>query len=261
MTQVQTWADRSAGKSGQVRLSFYERREKQGWLSRGEQRLYWEQWCINLNVLQSSAQFEGRHAFEAGAGERTPAQSCCPCCVVRCPRPASSRPPRSAVRAQRRQRLQSCLEQCVVAVVQAVNDRKDHIPPVASSAVLTFPFDIALARSVHRRLQRRGVCTAVTGSDRLHPHPRHGPATLSHAHCPVLRSRCVAASPHPLCLAWTWSAACSPPPTRLRCSTELALSPRLHHTPTLPAAGYAGFSHHPLFASSSRLSHQIYIAP
>ena len=33
----------------------------------------------------------------------------------------------------------------MTAIVRLVNDKKDHIPPVTSPAVLTFPFEITIA--------------------------------------------------------------------------------------------------------------------
>lgn len=50
-----------------------------------------------------------------------------------------------AVRAQRKERLQSDLEAAIATIVRTVNEKKDHIPPVVSSAAVTFPFDISIA--------------------------------------------------------------------------------------------------------------------
>lgn len=48
------------------------------------------------------------------------------------------------VRAQRSTQLLAELEECVAAIVGAVNQKKDHIPPVVSSQAVTFPFEIAI---------------------------------------------------------------------------------------------------------------------
>jgi len=52
---------------------------------------------------------------------------------------------RRAVRAQRQAKLQAALEELMTLVLRTVNDKKDHIPPVVSSAVLTFSFEISVA--------------------------------------------------------------------------------------------------------------------
>ena len=49
------------------------------------------------------------------------------------------------MRAQRQAKLQSALEELMTLVVRTINEKKDHIPPVVSSAVLTFSFDISIA--------------------------------------------------------------------------------------------------------------------
>ena len=49
-----------------------------------------------------------------------------------------------AGRNKRAERLQAGLEVVLTAVLRAVNDKKDHIPPVVSPATLTFPFDITI---------------------------------------------------------------------------------------------------------------------
>ena len=49
-----------------------------------------------------------------------------------------------AVRASRSAQLLSELEESVAAIVAAVNQKKDHIPPVVSSKTVTFPFEIAI---------------------------------------------------------------------------------------------------------------------
>ena len=50
-----------------------------------------------------------------------------------------------AARAQRQAKLQAALEELMTLVVRTINEKKDHIPPVVSSAVLTFSFDISIA--------------------------------------------------------------------------------------------------------------------
>jgi len=50
-----------------------------------------------------------------------------------------------AVRARRHAKLQTAVEEALLAIICAVNDKKDHIPPVVSPHLVTFPFDITVA--------------------------------------------------------------------------------------------------------------------
>jgi autophagy-related protein 101 len=46
------WVEKHPNKKSQVCLSFYETRNKQmAWFSSKVERLYWEQWCIQLQVI------------------------------------------------------------------------------------------------------------------------------------------------------------------------------------------------------------------
>ncbi|XP_061363423.1 autophagy-related protein 101 isoform X2 [Gastrolobium bilobum] len=47
------WVEKHPNKKSQICLSFYEVKNKQAsWFSNKIERLYWEQWYINLNVAQ-----------------------------------------------------------------------------------------------------------------------------------------------------------------------------------------------------------------
>jgi autophagy-related protein 101 len=63
-----------------------------------------------------------------------------------------------AVRAQRQAKLQAALEELMTLVLRTVNDKKDHIPPVVSSAVLTFSFDISVAGCAGARAAACSAC-------------------------------------------------------------------------------------------------------
>ena len=112
---VQSWVDKNPGRRVQVCLSFFERRQQQGWFLRQEQRLYWEQWTINLALAPSDSSLEEDHPLEF-----------------------------EALRARRKQVLQLQLETALTHIICAVNEKRDHIPPVVSGATLTFPFDVTL---------------------------------------------------------------------------------------------------------------------
>ena len=72
-----------------------------------------------------------------------------------------------AVRAQRQAKLQAALEELMTLIVRTVNDKKDHIPPVVSSAVLTFSFDISIAGYITFCFGLLNVaCTSCPGKGR-----------------------------------------------------------------------------------------------
>lgn len=65
-----SWTERNPGKQGQVVLSFYEKRRKQGtWFTQQEERLYWEQWYIQLNVAPTNYSFEEQNSLGSNTGE------------------------------------------------------------------------------------------------------------------------------------------------------------------------------------------------
>lgn len=49
------WVDRNPGKRVTVALSFFEKRYKQNWFAKHEERLYWEQWRVHLDVKPQEA--------------------------------------------------------------------------------------------------------------------------------------------------------------------------------------------------------------
>ncbi|KAK9800356.1 hypothetical protein WJX73_009590 [Symbiochloris irregularis] len=111
-----SWIDRHPGKRGQVSLLFYESRRKQAnWLGiPQEERLYWEQWCINTAIVPSSVSLHEQSS------------------------------PVTGVRGARQARLQLGVEEALRTILTSVNEHKDHIPAVTSSYALTFPFDITI---------------------------------------------------------------------------------------------------------------------
>lgn len=102
------WVDRNPGKRVTVALSFFEKRYKQNWFAKHEERLYWEQWRVHLDVKPQEAD----------------------------PQPGDG--------ASARRALQTSLQACVLELLRLVNDRREHIPPVVSSEVVCFPYEITL---------------------------------------------------------------------------------------------------------------------
>ena len=76
---------------------------------------------IHLSVLEGSAEAE-----QAAAADPTAAAAA------------------GSLRGARRARVQAALEEALLAVVRAVNERRDHIPPVTSGSAVTFPFDVSV---------------------------------------------------------------------------------------------------------------------
>lgn len=112
-----TFIERKPAELHQLSLSFFELRKKQAWFGTQDERLFWEQWCVNVMVLQPDValQQQGGH------------------------------PGLAQVRAQRQARLQASIEELIAFVVRCVNDKRDHIPPVVSASAITFPFDITFS--------------------------------------------------------------------------------------------------------------------
>lgn len=114
--RLHTWVEKHTGKHSQVSLQFYEKRRKQGsWFGKQEERLYWEQWVIELAIVESQVSLQEQSSL-------TPA----------------------SVRARRHTKLQTAVEEALLTIICAVNDKKDHIPPVNTAHLLTFPFDITI---------------------------------------------------------------------------------------------------------------------
>jgi autophagy-related protein 101 len=109
---VQSWVAKNPGRHFQIRLGFFERRQQQGWLfQQKQQRLFWEQWIIPFSLQDS---------LQEGALES------------------------EIIRATRKQTLQQQIESCLQSIITAVNEKRNHIPPVVSENALTFPFEVTV---------------------------------------------------------------------------------------------------------------------
>lgn len=109
--------ERKPSEAAQLRLAFYEVRKKAAWFGSKDDRLYWEQWYINIAVMQPDIAEQ---------------QQC------------SGPEPVSAL-SQRQSQQQASLKQAQAEVLRCVNEKRDHIPPIASTSAVTFPFDITMA--------------------------------------------------------------------------------------------------------------------
>ncbi|GFH07989.1 uncharacterized protein HaLaN_02883, partial [Haematococcus lacustris] len=104
----------------QVQLSFYERRQRQAWFGAKDERLHWEQWVISL-VVASPAVSLSRSALASAAGSEKSCQG-----------------------EDQSEQLREGMEAALTHITRCVSERRDHIPPVVSSATLTFPYDVTI---------------------------------------------------------------------------------------------------------------------
>lgn len=115
---INSWLEKHPGKKGQVCLAFYEKRSKrQGWplnIGNKDERFYWEQWCLDLTVVEQTVSTQEQTSVSRESAQRT---------LV----------------------LRDTLEEGMTHIIAAVNEKKDHIPPITSTAVLPFPFDISIS--------------------------------------------------------------------------------------------------------------------
>lgn len=120
------WVEKHPNKKGQVCLSFYETRSKPAaWFSSKVERFHWEQWLISLTILSPKApQNKSRHgrALTVDSGETM----------------MEERNKRDAV-------LEASLREVLFQILQIVNDKKDHIPPVSNSNIVSFPYEITIS--------------------------------------------------------------------------------------------------------------------
>ncbi|KAF5738196.1 autophagy-related protein [Tripterygium wilfordii] len=124
--QFISWVEKHPNKKSQVCISFYEVKNKQhGWYKKIE-RLYWEQWHVNLNVTQhpkghSSKSHHSKVVLDPGEG-------------------------RSEDRSVRRAALEASLREVLFQIIKFVNEKKDHVPPI-TDGVMYFPYEITIPSS------------------------------------------------------------------------------------------------------------------
>ncbi|XP_010550372.1 PREDICTED: autophagy-related protein 101-like [Tarenaya hassleriana] len=125
--QFISWVDKHPNKKSQICLSFYEVKSKQpSWFTNKIERLYWEQWYINLNVTQpAKSQTIKPHLSK----------------VLVNPGEASDQE-----RGARRTLLEASVQEVLFQIIKFVNEKKDHVPPI-TDGVLYFPFEITIPSS------------------------------------------------------------------------------------------------------------------
>lgn len=123
------WVEKHPNKKSQICLSFYEVKNKQAsWFTHKIERLYWEQWYINLNVTQLQRTHSGKShrskvvidPGESGLEERS----------------------------TRRAALEASLRDVMFQIIKFVNEKKDHVPPIPNrEGVISYPYEITIPSS------------------------------------------------------------------------------------------------------------------
>ncbi|XP_030923398.1 autophagy-related protein 101-like [Quercus lobata] len=121
-----SWVEKHPNKKSQICLSFYEVKNKQPyWFTNKIERLYWEQWYINLNVAQhpkahSSKSHNSKVVVDPGEEERI----------------------------ARRAAVEASLREVLFQIIKFVNEKKDHVPPIPNGdGVVYFPHEITIPSS------------------------------------------------------------------------------------------------------------------
>ncbi|CAN1343583.1 Autophagy-related protein 101 [Linum perenne] len=132
--QFISWVEKRPNKKSQVCISFYEVKNKHpSWFTNKTERLYWEQWYINLNVS---------HQPKAHLGKSHHSKIVVDPGGITLTSTETSLDERSA----RRAALESSLREVLFQIIKFVNEKKDHVPPI-SDGVSCFPYEITIPSS------------------------------------------------------------------------------------------------------------------
>lgn len=127
--QFISWVEKHPNKKSQICLSFYEVKNKQvSWFTNKIERLYWEQWYINLNVSQlprTHSSKSHRSKVVVDPGESALEES-----------------------SARRASLEASLREVLFQIIKFVNEKKDHVPPIPNrDGVISYPYEITIPSS------------------------------------------------------------------------------------------------------------------
>ncbi|CAF1717069.1 hypothetical protein Bca4012_041595 [Brassica carinata] len=125
--QFVTWIGKHPNKKSQICLTFYEVKTKQpSWFTNKIERLYWEQWNINLSAFQPPTKppvGKSHHSkLVMDPGEESEDIS------------------------SRRTLLEQSLQEVLFQIIKFVNEKKDHVPPI-NDGVIYCPFEITFPSS------------------------------------------------------------------------------------------------------------------
>ncbi|KAL5184600.1 Autophagy-related protein 101 [Glycine soja] len=157
--QFVCWVEKHPNKKSQICLSFYEVKNKQAsWFSNKIERLYWEQWYINLNVAQHpkahSSKYHHSKVVDPGGAlialfVKLNLFSCFTptvnlpvfLCFLQVEGALEDRNARSAA-------LEASLREVLFQIIKFVNEKKDHVPPIPNlEGAVSFPYEITIPSS------------------------------------------------------------------------------------------------------------------
>ncbi|TVU50518.1 hypothetical protein EJB05_01891 [Eragrostis curvula] len=107
--QFVAWVEKHPNRKSQVGLSFFDEKNKHpGWFGNKTERVYWEQWLINLHVMSpkrysKSSSSKGLTNIGGNALEET---------------------------SSRRSALESSIHEVLFQIINFANEKKDHIPAI-----------------------------------------------------------------------------------------------------------------------------------
>lgn len=123
--QFVNWVEKHPNKKSQMCLSFYEVRNKPGaWFAPKVERFYWEQWYISINVISPKTSGSKSHHGKASVVDSGDAMM--------------------EERNARHAALELALRDVLFQIIRLVNEKKDHIPPVLNTDVVSFPYEITI---------------------------------------------------------------------------------------------------------------------
>uniref|UniRef100_A0A0E0MLW9 Autophagy-related protein 101 n=1 Tax=Oryza punctata TaxID=4537 RepID=A0A0E0MLW9_ORYPU len=109
INQFVAWVEKHPNRSSQVCLSFFDEKNKlPSWFGNKTERIYWEQWFINLHVISPKRHSKSRSskALTNIGGQALEESS------------------------SRRAALESSIHEVLFQIINFANEKKDHIPPI-----------------------------------------------------------------------------------------------------------------------------------
>ncbi|XP_047311383.1 autophagy-related protein 101 [Impatiens glandulifera] len=120
--------EKHPNKKNQICLSFYEMKKTQAtWFSNKVERLYWEQWYINLNVVQQPKSQSGKSHHSnvmIDSGETAVEE-----------------------RSVRQAALEASLCEVLFQIIKFSNEKREHVPPIPNLDGVCFPYEITISSS------------------------------------------------------------------------------------------------------------------
>ncbi|KAG8093299.1 hypothetical protein GUJ93_ZPchr0012g19063 [Zizania palustris] len=110
INQFIAWVEKHPNRRSQVCLSFFDEKNKNpGWFTNKTERIYWEQWFINLHVISPKGLGKSRSSkgtTDLGGQALEEARS-------------------------KRAALGSLIQEVLFQIINFANEKKDHIPPIS----------------------------------------------------------------------------------------------------------------------------------